>query len=160
MPACDYCCDHKTFHPSPEGLFLFRLDDSVEHGQLIDKSRLAGAYVVCLLGISGQDGEGWLVLADGLLTLGIAPLRQLQQGVVSVVLHRGSPASGTSGGVCLSCSHPIDCRKYSVLCYAENAMVLFNPDKAPVGVHAAHTKRSTAHTEIEDNISGIGEGPD
>ena len=69
----------------------------VEHGQLIDKSRLAGAYVVCLLGISGQDREGWLVLADGLLTLGIAPFRQLQQGVVSVVLHRGSPASGTSG---------------------------------------------------------------
>ena len=69
----------------------------VEHGQLIDKSRLAGAYVVCLLGISGQDREGWLVLADGLLTLGIAPFRQLQQGVVEVVLHRGSPASGTSG---------------------------------------------------------------
>ena len=69
----------------------------VEHGQLIDKSRLAGAYVVCLLGISGQDREGWLVLADGLLTLGIAPLRKLQQGVVEVVLHRGSPASGTSG---------------------------------------------------------------
>ena len=69
----------------------------VEHGKLIDKSRLAGAYVVCLLGISGQDREGWLVLADGLLTLGIAPFRQLQQGVVEVVLHRDSPASGTSG---------------------------------------------------------------
>lgn len=54
----------------------------VEHGQLIDKSRLAGAYVVCLLGISGQDREGWLVLADGLLTLGIAPFRQLQQRIV------------------------------------------------------------------------------
>ena len=77
----------------------------VEYGQLIDKSRLAGAYVVCLLGISGQDREGWLVLADGLLTLGIAPLRKLQHGVVEVVLHRDSPASGTSGGVCFSCCH-------------------------------------------------------
>ena len=84
-------------HPATAGLFLFRFDMPVEHGQLIDKSRLAGAYVVCLLGISGQDREGWLVLADGLLTLGIAPLRKLQQGVVEVVLHRGSPASGTSG---------------------------------------------------------------
>ena len=68
----------------------------VEHGQLIDKSRLAGADVVCLLGISGQDRECGLVLADGLLTLCIAPLRKLQQGVVEVVLHRGSPASGRS----------------------------------------------------------------
>ena len=132
----------------------------VEHGQLIDKSCLAGTYVVCLLGILGEDREGWLVLADGMLTLGIAPLRKLQQGIIEVVLHRGSPASGTGGGACLSCSHPIDCRQYSVLCYAENAVVFFNPDVSPIGVHAAHPKRSTAHTEIEDNISGIGKGPD
>ena len=85
------------FQPASAGLFSFRFDMPVEHGQLIDKPRLAGAYVVCLLGISGQDREGWLVQVDGLLTLGIAPLGQLQQGVVSVVLHRGSPASGTSG---------------------------------------------------------------
>ena len=69
----------------------------VEHGQLIDKSSLAGADVICLPSVAGQDRECGLVLADGLLTLGIAPFRQLQQGVVSVVLHRGSPASGTSG---------------------------------------------------------------
>ena len=56
----------------------------VEHGKLIDKSSLAGADVICLLGILGQDGEGGLVLAYGLLTLGIAPLGQLQQGVVEV----------------------------------------------------------------------------
>ena len=69
-------------HPASAGLFLSLRHLAVEHGKLIDKSRLAGAYVVCLLGISGQDREGWLVLADGLLTLGIAPFRQLQQGVV------------------------------------------------------------------------------
>ena len=82
---------------------LFRLDDSVEHGNLVFQCRDAGSDIAGQSCVSSEnwEGEGGVVFGFcscySLMAIGIAPFRQLQQGVVDVVLHRGSPASGTSG---------------------------------------------------------------
>ena len=98
-------------HPAPAGLFLFRLDDSVEHGNLVFQRGDAGADIAGQSCVSSENGEGeggvvfWFCSGYSFMAIGIAPFGKLQQGVVEVVLHCCSPASGTSGGVCFSCCH-------------------------------------------------------
>ena len=77
-------------HPATAGLFLFRLDDSVEHGNLVFQRGDAGADIAGQSCVSSEnwEGEGGVVfgLCSGysFMAIGIALFRQLQQGVVEV----------------------------------------------------------------------------
>ena len=82
---------------------LFGLDDPVEHGNLVFQCRDAGSDIASLGCVAREnwEGEGGVVfgLCSGysFMAIGIALFGKLQQGVVEVVLHLDSPASGTVG---------------------------------------------------------------